>query len=40
MTKIRKARMARNPKAGTAVPVPEHKVIVWKMGKELKERMK
>ncbi len=39
-TKVRKARLGRNPKAGTAVQVPERKAFVWKMGKELKERVR
>lgn len=38
-TKLRKARPGRNPRAGTVVQVPERKVIVWKMGKELRERL-
>lgn len=39
-TRIRKARIGRNPRAGTVVQVPERKAIVWKMGKELKERIR
>lgn len=39
-TRVRKARTARNPKAGTTVQVPERKAIVWKMGKALKEKMR
>ena len=39
-TKIRKARLGRNPKANTSVNVPERRVVVFKMGKELKERVK
>ena len=39
-TKIRKARLGRNPKAGTVVQVPERRVVVFKPGKELKERIR
>ncbi len=39
-TKIRKARLGRNPKAGVPVAVPERRVAVFKMGKELKERIR
>ena len=39
-TKIRKARLGRNPKANTSVNVPERGVVVFKMGKELKERVR
>ena len=39
-TKIRKARLGRNPKANTSVNVPERRVVVFKMGKELKERVR
>lgn len=38
-TKIRKARVARNPKTGTPVNVPESRVASFKVGKELKERL-
>ena len=33
--KKRKARIARNPKNGAAVAVPEKKVIAWKMSQEM-----
>lgn len=39
-TRVRKARTARNPRAGTVVQVPGRKAIVWKMGKGLKERLR
>ena len=39
-TKIRKARLGRNPKAGVPVAVPERRVVVFKAGKELKERVR
>ena len=39
-TKIRRARLGRNPKAGTAVQVPARRVAVFKAGKELKERIR
>jgi nucleoid DNA-binding protein len=35
--KHRKARMARNPRTGKAVPVPDRKVPVFKVSKELKD---
>jgi nucleoid DNA-binding protein len=35
--KNRKARMARNPRTGDAVPVPDRKVPVFKVSKELKD---
>ena len=35
--KHRKARMARNPRTGEAVPVPDRKVPVFKISKELKD---
>ena len=35
--KNRKARMARNPRTGEAVPVPDRKVPVFKVSKELKD---
>jgi nucleoid DNA-binding protein len=37
--KHRKARMARNPRTGEAVPVPERKVPVFKVSKMLKDRV-
>ncbi|MDP6418181.1 MAG: HU family DNA-binding protein [Candidatus Krumholzibacteria bacterium] len=35
--KLRKARMARNPRTGDPVPVPERLVPVFKVSKELKD---
>jgi nucleoid DNA-binding protein len=35
--KSRKARMARNPRTGDPVPVPERNVPVFKVSKELKD---
>ena len=37
--KERKARMARNPRTGDAVPVPARKVPVFKVSKMLKDRV-
>jgi integration host factor subunit beta len=37
--KKRDARMGRNPRTGTSVPVPEKSVPFFKAGKELRERM-
>lgn len=36
-TKKRKARMARNPRTGEQVPVPERYVPIFKFSRELKE---
>ncbi|MCD6378860.1 integration host factor subunit beta [bacterium] len=35
--KLRKARMARNPRTGEPVPVPERLVPVFKVSRELKD---
>ncbi len=37
--KHRDARMGRNPRTGTAVPVPAKVVPFFKAGKDLRERM-
>ena len=37
--KKRKARIARNPKNGTAVAVPEKNVPYFRMGKGMKDRL-
>lgn len=37
--KQRKARMARNPRTGEAVPVPARQVPVFKVSKMLKDRV-
>ncbi len=36
-TKVRKARMARNPKTNEPIEVPEHSIAYFKPGKELKD---
>ncbi|HDI45860.1 MAG TPA: integration host factor subunit beta [Candidatus Omnitrophica bacterium] len=38
--KLRKAKKGRNPRTGEEVPVPERKVVVFKPGLELKEKVK
>jgi nucleoid DNA-binding protein len=38
--KSRGARMGRNPKTGTAVPIPERKVVSFKSGMIMKKRVK
>ncbi len=38
--KSRRQRMGRNPRTGQAVPVPPHKVVVFKPGLEMKQRIK
>jgi len=35
----RKPRMARNPRTGSSVPVPARRVPVFKVSKELKEKV-
>lgn len=35
----RKPRMARNPRTGASVPVPARRVPVFKVSKELKEKV-
>ena len=37
--KVREARIARNPKNGEAVAVPQKKVPFFRMGKDMKERI-
>ena len=37
--KQRKARMARNPRTGEAVPVPARQVPIFKVSKMLKDRV-
>ena len=37
--KTRDARIARNPRTGEAVPVPEKRAPFFKAGKELRERL-
>lgn len=38
--KERKARFGRNPRTGESVPVPPRKVVVFKPGQEMKQRIK
>jgi len=38
--KERKARSGRNPRTGESVPVPPRKVVVFKPGLEMKQRIK
>lgn len=38
--KSRKGRMGRNPRTGEAVPIPEKKVVTFKAGFVMKERVK
>ena len=38
-TKIRNARIGRNPKTGEPVAIPKKKLAFFKMGKSMKERI-
>ncbi|MFP4472924.1 MAG: HU family DNA-binding protein [Candidatus Omnitrophota bacterium] len=38
--KERKARFGRNPRTGEGVPVPPRKVVVFKPGLEMKQKIK
>jgi nucleoid DNA-binding protein len=38
--KERKARFGRNPRTGESVPVPPRKVVVFKPGQEMKQKIK
>ncbi|MEW5895226.1 MAG: HU family DNA-binding protein [Candidatus Omnitrophota bacterium] len=38
--KERRARFGRNPRTGDSVPVPPRKVVVFKPGLEMKEKIK
>jgi len=38
--KVRKPKQGRNPKTGEVVPVPERKVVVFKPGLAMKEKVK
>jgi len=38
--KERKARFGRNPRTGESVPVPPRKVVVFKPGLEMKDKIK
>ncbi len=37
--KTRKPRIGRNPKTGETVPIPERKVVVFKVGQEVKKKV-
>ena len=38
--KTRGSRMGRNPKTGTKVPIPERRVVTFKVGMVMKKRVK
>lgn len=38
--KERRARLGRNPRTGESVPVPPRKVVVFKPGLEMKQKIK
>ncbi len=38
--KERKARFGRNPRTGDSVPVPPRKVVIFKPGLEMKDKIK
>lgn len=38
--KERRARLGRNPRTGASVPVPPRKVVVFKPGLEMKQKIK
>lgn len=38
--KARRPRIGRNPKTGTAVPIPERKVVSFKAGMVMKKKVK
>lgn len=38
--KSRRPRIGRNPKTGTAVPIPERKVVSFKAGMVMKKKVK
>ena len=38
-TKLRNARIGRNPKTGEPVAIPQKKMTFFKMGKSMKERI-
>ena len=38
--KVRKSRTGRNPRTGQVVPVPSRKVVVFKPGLEMKQKVK
>ena len=38
--KARRSRIGRNPKTGTTVPIPERKVVAFKVGMVMKQKVK
>jgi nucleoid DNA-binding protein len=38
--RVRKGRMGRNPRTGAQVPIPDKKVVTFKPGLVMKEKMK
>ncbi len=38
--KVRRSRIGRNPKTGTTVPIPERKVVAFKVGMVMKGKVK
>lgn len=38
--KARKSRIGRNPKTGTTVPIPERKVVAFKVGMVMKSKVR
>jgi len=38
--KTRRARLGRNPRTGESVPVPSRRVVVFKPGLEMKQKIK
>ncbi len=38
--KARRSRIGRNPKTGTTVPIPERKVVTFKVGMVMKHKVK
>lgn len=38
--KTRRSRVGRNPRTGTTVPIPERKVVTFKVGMVMKKRVK
>jgi nucleoid DNA-binding protein len=38
-TKVQKAKIGRNPKTGEKVSIPEKRVVVFKPGKAIKEKV-
>ena len=38
--KSRRSRIGRNPKTGTTVPIPERKVVAFKVGMVMKQKVR